>query len=174
MHHGEGPAGGKATGGLFPLEGPVGFKKNDLSEPCWDSGIPRTGSAPHSSLAIDIWAAGVILLSFLSGRFPFFHSINDVDALLELTVLFGVREMRECAALHNRTFQTNIPNMQRESRVRFVKLCKALDPEGYAARDGPDMANAIELLERCLCLDPVERITAEEALRHPFLREVAG
>lgn len=53
-------------------------------------------------LAIDIWSAGVILLSFLTGRFPFFHSTNDVDALLEIAVLFGVREMRDCAALHSK------------------------------------------------------------------------
>ncbi|RUS19993.1 kinase-like domain-containing protein, partial [Endogone sp. FLAS-F59071] len=168
----------KHAGGLLPQEGPVGYKKND-SRPMVRANRAGTRGfrAPevlfkvvNQTVAIDIWSAGVILLSFLTGRFPFFHSTIDVDALLEIAVLFGVREMRDCAALHNRTFQTNIPTVQREARVSFVKLCKALDPEGYEARNETEMRVALDLLECCLCLDPEARVTAEEALRHPFLK----
>lgn len=47
---------------------------------------------------MDIWSVGVILLCFLSGRFPFFHSDDDLEALLEIAVVFGQREMAAVAA----------------------------------------------------------------------------
>ena len=49
-------------------------------------------------IAIDIWSVGVILLCFLTGRFPFFHSDDDLEALLEIAVVFGQREMAAVAA----------------------------------------------------------------------------
>lgn len=50
--------------------------------------------------AIDIWSAGVILLICLSGRYPFFNSGDDGDALLEIACIFGVDEMKKCAAMN--------------------------------------------------------------------------
>lgn len=43
--------------------------------------------------AIDIWSCGVIFLSILSGMFPFFASNDDLEALLEISHIFGKREM---------------------------------------------------------------------------------
>ena len=33
------------------------------------------------------------------------------------------------------------------------------------------MANLVDLLERMLALDPEKRISAKEALRHPFIKD---
>lgn len=49
---------------------------------------------------IDIWSAGVILLTILSRRFPFFNSSDDVDAMIEIATIFGKQKMKQCAALH--------------------------------------------------------------------------
>jgi len=38
---------------------------------------------------LDIWACGVILLSFLLRQFPLFASNDDVDALNEIAIIFG-------------------------------------------------------------------------------------
>ncbi|KAL1923111.1 uncharacterized protein VTP21DRAFT_9487 [Calcarisporiella thermophila] len=127
----------------------------------------------HQTRAIDIWSAGVILLSFLTGRFPVFKSDDDVEALLEIAVIFGIKEMKACAATLNRTFLTNIPNI-RENRVPFAKFCRVMYPEGFAEREKEDphlLKMALDFLDRCMNLDPKGRITAEEALLHPFLRE---
>jgi serine/threonine protein kinase len=51
-------------------------------------------------VAIDIWAVGVILISIMTARFPFFQSEDDGDALIEMATVFGLREMKECASLH--------------------------------------------------------------------------
>ena len=38
---------------------------------------------------MDVWAAGIILLFFLTGKFPLFQSSNDVEALMEIAAIIG-------------------------------------------------------------------------------------
>jgi cell division control protein 7 len=56
----------------------------------------------HQTVAIDVWAVGVILISILTARFPFFQSEDDADALIEMATIFGLKEMKECASLHSK------------------------------------------------------------------------
>ena len=53
--------------------------------------------SPNQSVAVDIWAVGVILLSLLSRSYPFFRSPDDMTALAELISLFGSREVQAAA-----------------------------------------------------------------------------
>ncbi|ORX99048.1 kinase-like protein [Basidiobolus meristosporus CBS 931.73] len=116
--------------------------------------------------AIDIWSAGVILLCVMSQRFPFFNSNSDQEALLEIACLFGKKAMQHAAALLNRSFITNVPTVH-DNPIGWERLIKYLNPNGF--KDIP--VEAFDLLKRCMSLDPQERITASEALRHPFLVE---
>ena len=125
--------------------------------------------------AIDMWSAGVILLTILSRRFPFFHSADDIDAFLELTNIFGRRRMRETAFLHGQVFESNIPSYS-ESGHSFEKIIlwstnrNGRDEQGRrTAQLEPEEKEAVAFLERCLECEPTKRITAEEALRHPFI-----
>jgi cell division control protein 7 len=54
-------------------------------------------------VAIDIWSVGVILLSLLTGRYPFFIAHDEGDSLIEIASIFGMTEMKECAALHSKS-----------------------------------------------------------------------
>ncbi|KAF9098051.1 hypothetical protein BGX23_007208 [Mortierella sp. AD031] len=84
------------------------------------------------TVAIDIWSVGVILLCFLTGRFPFFHSDDDLEALLEIAVIFGQREMAKVAATFNRTFETNIPAVK-DYGVSRPRICKLLNPTRFGS-----------------------------------------
>ena len=123
---------------------------------------------------IDVWSAGVILLTILSQRFPFFNSADDVEAMIEIASIFGQRRMRACALIHGAVFDCNIPTVG-EKGYPLEKLvvwatCRANDPGGDTELDPGEKA-AIKFLERCLELDPRKRISAEEALEHSFLKE---
>ena len=48
--------------------------------------------------AIDVWSAGVILLSLFAGHFPFFQSTDDGEALLEIACMFGKEAMQKVAS----------------------------------------------------------------------------
>ena len=45
----------------------------------------------HQTTAVDMWAAGVILLCILSRTYPFFRAPDDLTALAELLALFGTK-----------------------------------------------------------------------------------
>ncbi|KDQ15378.1 hypothetical protein BOTBODRAFT_108590 [Botryobasidium botryosum FD-172 SS1] len=144
----------------------------------------------NQSVAIDIWSAGTILLSFLACKFPIFNANDDIEALMELAAILGKRKMEKCAQLHNRTFATNVPAVV-DRGLTWQETVERFNPHLYypAPTDPPShshraqqaheysekhntlIASALDLLTQCLETDPTKRITAREALYHPFLVE---
>ncbi|SPO22360.1 related to CDC7 - protein kinase [Ustilago trichophora] len=127
------------------------------------------------TVAIDIWSAGVILLTLLIRRFPVFNSNDDAEALLEIAVIFGKSRMEMCAMLHNRTFHCNIPTVSNSASL--TDFINRLNPELKNPGNHPnpkqyaeDVANALDMVKSCLHVDCTRRKTAAELLQHPFLR----
>lgn len=90
-------------------EGKVGFRQED-SRPAVKTNRAGTRGfrapevllkCPDQTVAIDVWSAGVILLSILAHKFPVFNSSDDVEALMEIAALFGRGAMQRCAMLHS-------------------------------------------------------------------------
>lgn len=69
----------------------------------------------NQSVKIDIWSAGIICLSLLARKFPLFNSPDDIDALMEILLLFGVEKLQKCAELHGCGLEISIPNVQATS-----------------------------------------------------------
>jgi len=119
----------------------------------------------NQTVAIDIWSAGVMLLCILSTRYPFFTAPDDLVSLAEIASLFGTQELREVALKLNRTIcfpcdPHDIP------KTPLKEICNKLTSR---TEQMPD--TVFNLLERCLDLNPSTRITAKEALKHPFFQE---
>eukprot|EP00795_Rhopilema_esculentum_P010399 gene10399-19100_t len=54
---------------------------------------------PNQTTAVDIWSAGIILLSFLSGRYPFFKAKDDLSSLAQIITVFGSKEVASASNL---------------------------------------------------------------------------
>ncbi|CAH2355420.1 cell division control protein 7 [[Candida] railenensis] len=65
----------------------------------------------NQSTKLDIWSAGIIGLSFISRKFPLFNSPDDIDALLELVLVFGLEKLQQCAELHGCGLEVSLPNV---------------------------------------------------------------
>ncbi|KAG6016555.1 hypothetical protein E4U43_003550 [Claviceps pusilla] len=123
----------------------------------------------EQTTSIDIWSAGVILLTILSKRFPFFNSADDVEAMIEIATIFGSKRMKAAGLLHGCVFETNIPTIGQQGftmeKIILWSTCRT-DDKPLTAEE----KLAVRFLERCMELDPTRRITAEQALEHPFLQ----
>lgn len=144
--------------------GTRGFRAPEVLYKCQDQ-----------TTALDIWSAGIILMAFLTKRFPLFNSNDDTEALLELTIIFGRRRMTQAAILHNRTFHCNVPSDEPQG-YRIPDFIERLNPDVYKVPENhpdpdlfiQDVDHALDLCRSCLQVDLTKRCTATEALKHPF------
>ncbi|EJF62253.1 kinase-like protein [Dichomitus squalens LYAD-421 SS1] len=78
--------------------------------------------------AIDVWSAGMILLFFLTKKFPIFNSNDDTEALIEIATIIGRRRMEKTATLHSRLFQSNIPSLSQDG-ISWREFVERQNPE---------------------------------------------
>ncbi|KAM4604904.1 cell division cycle 7-related protein kinase isoform 2-T2 [Polymixia lowei] len=71
---------------VAPRAGTPGFRAPEVLTGC-----------PNQGTAIDVWSAGVILLSLLSGRYPFFKGGEDLISLTQIMTIRGSRETIQAA-----------------------------------------------------------------------------
>lgn len=154
----------------------VGYPKQDARPPRRANRAGTRGfRAPEVLLKcsaqttkIDIWSVGVILLTLLGRRFPFFNSTDDIDATIEIASIFGRKRMQAVAAMHGSVFETNIETIGERGftleKIVLWSSCREKDTEGLHAGE----EQAVKLLDGLLELDPRKRLSASEALRHDF------
>ncbi|KAK2895494.1 cell division cycle 7-related protein kinase [Channa argus] len=71
---------------VAPRAGTPGFRAPEVLTKC-----------PNQGTAIDMWSAGVILLSLLSGRYPFFKASDDLISLAQIMTIRGSKETIQAA-----------------------------------------------------------------------------
>uniref|UniRef100_A0A2K5JZM7 Cell division cycle 7-related protein kinase n=1 Tax=Colobus angolensis palliatus TaxID=336983 RepID=A0A2K5JZM7_COLAP len=71
---------------VAPRAGTPGFRAPEVLTKC-----------PNQTTAIDMWSAGVIFLSLLSGRYPFYKASDDLTALAQIMTIWGSRETIQAA-----------------------------------------------------------------------------
>ncbi|KAI1285074.1 Cell division cycle 7-related protein kinase [Halotydeus destructor] len=114
----------------------------------------------EQTTAIDIWSAGVMFASLLSGRYPFFRNNDDLTSLAEIITVFGSKRVSKVAKLLRRYI--TIPEDRKPQNLKT--LCQALRPDSKL--DMPD--SAYDLLDRLLDPNPWTRARAEHAVKHEF------
>ncbi|XP_064371998.1 cell division cycle 7-related protein kinase isoform X2 [Dromaius novaehollandiae] len=197
---------------VAPRAGTPGFRAPEVLTKC-----------PTQTTAIDMWSAGIVFLSLLSGRYPFYKASDDLTALAQIMTVRGSRETIQAAktfgksvlctqdvpAQNLRTLCEKLRGTNSSSsrskgdkhttsvndlalpaaidkqcapktcgkEIQHLQSCqegdgaleiKATDMKGWDKV--PD--DAYDLLDKLLDLNPATRITAKEALLHPFFKDM--
>uniref|UniRef100_L7M4T5 non-specific serine/threonine protein kinase n=1 Tax=Rhipicephalus pulchellus TaxID=72859 RepID=L7M4T5_RHIPC len=137
----------------------------------------------NQTTAVDMWSAGVIFLSLLSGRYPFFRAQDDLTALAEIITVIGSVPVQIAAEKMGKllTISHDKPVLDlkslcerlRGTRVKIGQTADGVEKVHLGYHESwlhvPD--SAYDLLYKLLDPDPTTRITAEDALKHDFIKE---
>ncbi|CAK9214334.1 unnamed protein product [Sphagnum jensenii] len=115
---------------------------------------------------LDIWSAGVSLLQLVAGKAPFPSSSSE-QALKDIAKLRGTSDLHKLATVHGCKHKLP-PGLQSLSHLPLtVKDWVSSNARRADMRD--KLPNSLcDLLEKCLQVDPNNRIDATQALCHEF------
>jgi len=115
------------------------------------------GSTKYSK-AVDMWSVGCILGELLLGKalFPGKSTMNQIELIMGL---LGRPTPEELSAIEAASDIDVLEVMQIKKKYSFSSLFKNASKE------------ALDFLRKTLVFDPNKRMTAEEALKHPFVKE---
>jgi len=112
------------------------------------------GSRTYST-SIDVWSCGCIFAEMISGV-PLFRGRDNQDQLLHIMRIIGSPDDRTLRKIAADSPEIVIKQFPRYPKVPFAQVLPKASPQ------------ALDLLERLLQFDPSKRITAAEALSHPY------
>ncbi|KYO28901.1 hypothetical protein Y1Q_0009744 [Alligator mississippiensis] len=116
---------------------------------------PRLLLSPNNyTKAIDMWAAGCILAEMLTGRMLFAggHELEQMQLILETIPVIREEDKEELLKV-----MPNFINSTWEVKKPLRKLLPEVNSE------------AIDFLEKILTFNPMDRLTAEMGLQHPYM-----
>jgi len=124
--------------------------------------------------AVDVWAAGWVLMHMLlPHRLMAWRSETNESQIGKLNDKYGDRSLQTlCARYGLRCYR--LPSRPSMSWHDYLAARPPQDARGREREAAVLTADALDLLERLLALDPYERITCAEALRHPFLQPISS
>jgi len=114
----------------------------------------------HYDQTVDIWSVGCIMAELLTGRtlFPGQDHIQQLNLIIELIGTPPADYVKKISSESARSYVSSMPAMRKKD---FSQVFRGANPL------------AINLLERMLAMDSARRITAHEALAHPYLQAYA-
>jgi casein kinase II subunit alpha len=120
----------------------------------------------HYTQAIDIWGVGCIMATLLFHSMPFFRAKENDELLLKIVNVLGTEDF------HNWTKKSNlkvsdemIEKMGNAKKVPWTSLIGDSNSSVVSLE-------ALNLLDKLLCYNPKDRLTAKEALDHPYFQSV--
>lgn len=137
----------------------------------------RVSSRPYKSpellvnyqyydFSLDIWSAGAMFAAILFKKEHFFLGKDNQDQLAKIVAVLGSKGFNEYTKKYNIQIDP--------SEVVLYKNKEKKEFSSFVNEKCADLCTkeALDLLDRMLVYDHNERITAREALKHPFFADV--
>jgi casein kinase II subunit alpha len=120
-------------------------------------------SYQYYSKSVDIWGVGVTFATMLFRRYPIFRGRDNAEILMKIVNVFGGEALEE----YIRKYAIQPP-------AGLIPKIQGVAAKGWSgiAKETVVPDEAMDLLKRMVVIDHETRITAEEALRHPYLNGV--
>ncbi|GJN31114.1 hypothetical protein PR202_gb19472 [Eleusine coracana subsp. coracana] len=111
------------------------------------------------SAAIDVWSVGCIFMELIN-RQPLFPGRDHMHQMRLITEVIGTPTDEELGFIRNEDARRYMRHLPQFPRRPFPSLFPKVHPV------------ALDLIERMLTFNPLQRITVEEALEHPYLERL--
>ncbi|RMD42617.1 hypothetical protein DV735_g2502, partial [Chaetothyriales sp. CBS 134920] len=116
--------------------------------------------------SLDMWSLGAMFASMIFRKEPFFHGNSNSDQLVKIAKVLGTDDLFEYLDKYDieldAQYDDILSRFPRKSWQSFVNA----DNQRFVS------AEAIDFLDRLLRYDHQERLTAQEAMAHPYFAPV--
>ncbi|KAJ3490135.1 hypothetical protein NLI96_g1642 [Meripilus lineatus] len=126
------------------------------------------GSRTYST-SIDVWSCGCIFAEMISGV-PLFRGRDNQDQLLHIMRIIGTPDDRLLRRITTEAAAPSGDGQQQAGAPKQYPRYPKIPFQQVLPKASPQ---AIDLLERLLQFDPNKRITAADALNHPYFTSTA-
>ncbi|XP_050795311.1 mitogen-activated protein kinase 15 isoform X2 [Gopherus flavomarginatus] len=120
---------------------------------------PEILLSSHSyTKGVDMWSIGCILGEMLLGK-PLFPGTSTVNQIEQILSVIPAPSQEDILAIHSDYRASVINRISSRRRVTIEEILPS-----------STSAHALDLLKRLLVFNPDKRLTAEEALQHPYVK----
>ncbi|KIY45244.1 Pkinase-domain-containing protein [Fistulina hepatica ATCC 64428] len=121
------------------------------------------GSRTYST-SIDVWSCGCIFAEMISGL-PLFRGRDNGDQLLHIMRVVGTPTEQQFNKMKAESPEIHVKPFPRYPK-QSMSVC--------VAKIGPHGSGAVDLLDCLIKFDPMERMSAADALRHVYFTAING
>jgi len=116
--------------------------------------------------SLDMWSFGCLMAGMILDRDPFFNGEDNDDQLMKITKVLGTEDLYKY--LDKYGLELN------EEQEYLIKNRSKKNWERYIPYENEDLAHpaAIDLLDKLLRYDPADRLTAQQAMEHPYFHPI--
>lgn len=112
--------------------------------------------------SLDLWSLGCMFASMIFKKEPFFHGHDNYDQLVRIAKVLGTEELFEYIDKYQIDLDPRFNDiLGRHSRKRWERFV-------HSENEHLVSAEALDFLDKLLRYDHQERLTAKEAMEHPY------
>uniref|UniRef100_A0A4W4DQ91 non-specific serine/threonine protein kinase n=1 Tax=Electrophorus electricus TaxID=8005 RepID=A0A4W4DQ91_ELEEL len=116
--------------------------------------------------SLDMWSLGCMLASMIFQKEPFFHGQDNYDQLVRIAKVLGTEELFSYLNKYHIELDTRFKDLLgQQTRKRWEHF---VQPENQHLVS----PEALDLLDKLLRYDHQQRLTAQEAMEHPYFYPV--